>query len=97
MQEVEMPEVDERHPLKILGRTIGTYSGWDGEDLCVIYYAFKPVDVLAAELPEGDINVEYENGYFSFYDADGQLYKRFDMIAILSMIQRDPDASAVQS
>lgn len=93
--------MSERQDLKILGRTIGTVDGWDGDEDCFVYYEFKPNDVLKNELPEGDLNFEMTNGYFSYYtyDENGQkLDKRFDVLTILTMVQRDrdPDGQTLQ-
>ncbi len=79
-----------RAPLVLLGRTIGTYEGWDGDPDVMVFYAFKPCDVLSTELPEGDLTVDYTKGLFTYHEDDGALYKSFDMLATLQMVQRNP-------
>lgn len=78
-----------RNTLKVLGRIIGTFDGWDGDGVeCMVFCAFKPCDVLAEELPEGDLTVNFHEGTFTYYEDDGAVYKTFDMLPILNMVQR---------
>jgi len=90
-----------RDNLRVLGRTIGTYSGWDGDDSTgFVFYAFKPIDVLATELPEGDLNMNWDTGEFTYWLGDGEEfapYKVLDMLTILNMVQRDPDPMTVEA
>jgi hypothetical protein len=75
--------------LKVLGRTIGTHNGWDGDMDAMVFYDFKPCDVLADDLPAGDLNVDFQAGDFSYYDDDGNVTKTLDMLPILTMVKRD--------
>lgn len=84
-----------RNDLKILGRTIGTFDGWDGDPDCMIFCEFKPHDVLKDDLPEGDLTFNMEAGDFTYCDDDGNETKRVDVIKIMNMIQRDPDVPTV--
>lgn len=78
-----------REELITIGRHIGTYDGWDeGDSDVMIFYAFKPCDVLASELPEGDLNVDFTKGEFTYYEDDGSLYKKYDMLPILQMVKK---------
>jgi len=79
-----------RNDLMVLGRTIGTYDGWDGDFLeTLIFYAFKPCKLLEKELPEGDLTVNYEKGNFIYFKDDGGIDKTIDMMHILNMIKKD--------
>jgi len=84
-----MNDSPERIPVKLLGRTIGTASGWDGDDTSMVFYEFTPHTVLADDLPPGDLSFSYDEGDFSYYDDDGKRTKTIDAMKVLSMIQRD--------
>jgi hypothetical protein len=81
--------MSDRYPLVLLGRTIGTHDGWDGDMDAMVFYAFKPCNVLSTELPEGDLTADYQKGLLEYYTDDGKLYKSFDMLEKLQMVQRD--------
>jgi len=85
-----------RDKLTILGRTIGTFDGWDGDDDWTVFYKFEPVDVLKDDLLAGDLNYAQFEGWFSFVDDEGKLVgQKVDVIKIMNMIQRDPDVATV--
>lgn len=55
----------------ILGRKIGTFSGWNVQDtLVVIFYEFEPVEGL--QLPTEDLTVDFDGGQF-ITDKDGKI------------------------
>lgn len=80
-------EEDTPSPLVILGRTIGTFTGWDqGDTLAFDYYGFKPVEGLP--IPACDLNVDYDNGYFSHYNDAGNKLGEWDIVTCLQAITR---------
>lgn len=71
----------------VLGRKIGTSSGWDpADDLSFVLYDFKPYDGVA--LPTGDITVNYDKGVFEVYDEAGEVELTFDMIDLLAAVPK---------
>lgn len=60
----------QRIEVKVLGLVIGTASGWDELDTCVLYfYDFEPNNGI--NLPSKDLVVDFEDGLFMTYDDDG--------------------------
>jgi len=78
-----------RSDLKILGRTIGTFDGWDGDMDWTVYYQFEPVDVLKDDLPEGALTVDILNGVFTYADDNGNVTQSVDIVHIANMMQKD--------
>ena len=78
--------------LVILGRTIGTYSGWDQMDTnSFMFYEFKPIDALKETLSPGDLGVNYSDGHFEYFTAisgDGNPTKQLDILDTLVGIKR---------
>lgn len=70
----------DRYPFTVLGRDIGTGSGWDQIDMVqIVIYDFIPS--FGVDLPRGDLSVEYDNGYFKMYDDDvGEVTWSADMV-----------------
>jgi hypothetical protein len=72
---------DERVPWIVLGREIGTGTGWDGELDSFTIYNFKPEHEV--KLPEGDLHIDFIKGLFLQYTDDGEETFQADMIEIL--------------
>lgn len=71
----------------VLGRVIGTATGWDtldGSD--IILYEFVPTPEI--DLPSGDLGVLFEKGLFQTYDDEGKETFIRDMIATLRHLSR---------
>lgn len=76
---------NKRSTYPILGRNIGTATGWDELDLDVmILYEFEPAEGI--NLPRGDLYVDYINGIFQNAEDDDST--AFDMIDILKNIKK---------
>lgn len=53
----------------ILGRFIGTYTGWDRQDTFeIMAYDFKPYP--GVDLPSGDVSFDLETGLATCYKDD---------------------------
>lgn len=71
----------------VLGRVIGTATGWDelgGSD--IILYDFLPS--VETELPAGDLCVLFEKGIFEMHDDAGNLTFTSDIIGELRNVAR---------
>jgi hypothetical protein len=67
---------NERSNLILLGRDVGTFTGWDqGDTLAFVYYGFKP-------------KVDYDNGNLLFYDDEGNITWEQDIVNTLKEIPR---------
>lgn len=79
----------ERHPLIILGRTIGTYNGWDElEDPDFFVYEFEPAPSIP--IPACDcLIIQYSKGTFEQTDNGGDAFATFDIIETLANIPKD--------
>lgn len=78
---------ENRSDLVVLGRVIGTFTGWDqGDTLNFVFYGFKP---KFEGMPEGDMNVDYEGGFFRFYDDEGNETWANDIIERMKDIPRE--------
>lgn len=74
---------DKRVTFKVLGRNIGTATGWDElGDNDIILYEFIPDSRF--DLPSGDLGVLFEAGRFVTYDSDGNEANDIDMVAALA-------------
>jgi hypothetical protein len=73
----------ERFEWVVLGRVIGTATGWDQADTFVMQiYDFEPDKEI--NLPKADcLTIDFEKGVAQIYDDDGQLKQDFDLINIL--------------
>jgi len=80
--------MSERHTFTVLGRDIGTATGWDQQDThVVIFYDLEPFYEI--NLPKGDVEFDSENGYFIAYDENGDLVgEKLDVISVLSNTSR---------
>ena len=81
-------ESNERKPLIVMGRRIGTYTGWDGDDEECVYYGFRYHS--GVNLPTSDLSVNYKLGQFRVYDEQGTLTFQCDAIPILARL--DPES-----
>lgn len=66
----------------ILGRLIGTASGWDAsDDYAFVLYDFEPL--YGVNLPRGTINFDFIKGHISTFDEVGNESVGLDMISAL--------------
>lgn len=78
---------DKRVNWKVLGRTIGTGTGWDQLDTVdFIIYDFEPAQGIS--IPSGDLCVLYEVGKVEMYGDDGEVTFSADIVATLRDIPR---------
>lgn len=70
----------------ILGRHVGTSTGWDqGDTFAIVLYDFKPAEGI--DIPAGDLNVDYDTGKMSIWkdDGSGKTWEA-DMITVLAKL-----------
>jgi hypothetical protein len=73
---------EERNPLKVFGRVIGTYTGWEQvDDLTFMFYDFIPDEKY--DLKAGDLAVDYESGSFQV-TTDDEYVQGGDLLPILA-------------
>jgi len=83
-------EQEERMEVKVLGRVLGTASGWDGDPgETVWFYDFQAVSGL--HLPFTSLAVDFLNGYIGTLDNEtGEFTKNStnDIVLFLSGVPR---------
>ncbi len=66
----------------ILGRVIGTATGWDQSDtFSIMLYDFHPADNVS--IAGGDVLIEFEKGLWEVYDGNGTVIRQGDLIEAL--------------
>ena len=83
--------MDEHVEWVVLGRVVGTASGWDQADTFVMQlYDFKPS--VGVNLPASDcITFDFDNGLAQTYDDNGNVTHSSDIIeSLFSAIRRVP-------
>lgn len=79
-----MRKEDERFPFYVLGRAIGTTTGWDGDMETFTLYNFIPH--AGVKFPEGDITICYPYGVVETYDEEGNCCTADDIIPLIQNI-----------
>jgi len=75
---------DKRVEFTVLGRIIGTGTGWDEMDNChLIIYDFQPGERFP-HIPEGDLGVNFNAGTFEYHDDQGNMIASYDIVKELS-------------
>ena len=60
----------ERLDWEVMGRLVGTATGWDQQDTWVMMlYDFVPVEGIP--FPTGDVTFDFERGTVTLYNDDG--------------------------
>lgn len=72
----------------MLGRLIGTATGWDqGDTFALSLYDFEPAEGVC--LPKGDPYINFESGVIEYWSDDGQVVVyRFDLIDVLQNAEK---------
>jgi hypothetical protein len=82
-------------PWTILGREIGTATGWDQADTFIMQlYDFMPA--AGVDLPSGTISINFETGMVESWDDNGQIIKARDIVTAvcaLSCFSQKPPVS----
>lgn len=74
---------EKRTDWTVLGRKVGTSTGWDQVDTFVMMlYDFEPVSGI--DLPDGCVNFDFENGTAESFDDDGKPTKSVDLVAAIT-------------
>lgn len=69
----------------ILGRNVGTATGWDQQDTFVItIYEFEP-NSKYPKLLKGDVTVDFEKGTMELYDDNGDITNSVDLVGVLNV------------
>lgn len=75
-----MPDLS--YPLILLGRHIGTTTGWDLDGtMCFMFYDVVPAP-HAGYFPAGNIAVDLESGYVKKHIEDGTI-RIFDLVELI--------------
>lgn len=75
----------DRHQFDILGRNIGTATGWDeAGNFGLTLYGLHPVQGL--DIPSGDMFIDFESGQFESYGADGSAIAGGDIVSIIAQL-----------
>lgn len=73
--------------VKILGRVLGTASGWDGDlGENVWFYDFKPNEGI--DLPAGDLLFDETNGMIGLTTDEGEISNGQDICKFLAPLPR---------
>lgn len=76
----------ERSEFRVLGRKVGSASGWDDvTDHGIILYDFQPAP--GVPIPPGDTVFEFESGVIEQSDESGVIWSK-DMIEVLRDVPR---------
>jgi len=81
--------MSKRITVSVLGRTIGTATGWDGDPSgWTCYYDFEPKSGI--DLPIGDLYLNDNNGTIGLSNEEtGEPLNAQDVVTVLSAIPRD--------
>lgn len=73
----------ERNPVSVVGRQIGTATGWDQMgDWAIVLYEFEPYEGF--DMPIADLFVDYENGKFQNFDDKGNETENKDLLIVMN-------------
>lgn len=79
---------DARLPWTVLGREIGTATGWDQADTFVMQlYDFQPAENV--DLPAGTLCINFESGVAETYDDDGKVLISKDIVLALFNVRAE--------
>jgi len=81
-------DTHERSDCIILGRTIGTATGWDGdeENIVILLYEFQPAPGI--DLPAGDVTIDFDAGLAETHDDHGEVLISKDIVTVLANVPR---------
>lgn len=83
-----MSREDKRVDWTVLGRVIGTATGWDQADTFVMMlYEFEPADDV--DLLAGDINIDFEKGVVEAFDDEGNVTSTKDIVLALFNVMKE--------
>lgn len=83
----EIEEAEDRIEVDILGRNLGTASGWDGEPSeCISFYEFQPRDGI--KLKFGELQVDFTKGLICLQDPEGEIEEPKDLVEFLYQVER---------
>lgn len=78
---------DNRFPFFLLGRVIGTTTGWDQvADLEITLYDFEPEKGI--DLPSGLVSFNFEEGLAKVYSDDGEVLQSYDLVKVLTDVKQ---------
>lgn len=82
---------EERFPVTILGRHLGTSTGWDGNsDLSITFYNFIPADGVTTLFTDahGTLNLDLENGLIIVFNEEGNVVEQDDLLKRIKGLSR---------
>lgn len=75
--------MSERIEFEVMGRVIGTSSGWDQVDTWAMHlYDFVPAEGII--LPKGGVTFDFERGLATSYTDSGTIIEAIDIVHALS-------------
>lgn len=78
----ESAKKDKRYDESVLGRHIGTMTGWDqADDFAILLLDFEPA--VGVSIPAGDIVINFDTGKVETYNDDGDVTFEADIIDVL--------------
>lgn len=88
MSDIEETHEEDRIEVDVLGRNLGTASGWDGDmGECIWFYDFEPDEGI--DLPKGMIQIDYNKGIMGVPDDEsGVITDAFDIVVFLSKVEK---------
>lgn len=75
----------------IMGRKLGTATGYDLEGTGLVFYDFFSDDGI--DLPSGDTWFLFDKGIAGVYDNNGIMEAATDLVPVLAKIERTEDKS----
>ncbi len=86
---------NERSEWTVLGRVVGTATGWDQiDDSIIILYGYEPSAAMSVHFPIDltakplDLGVDFENGWLETYADDGEVVTKVDIFEALAALPR---------
>lgn len=82
-----MSDDEDRIEVDILGRNLGTASGWDGDPgECIWFYEFQPRD--GVDLKSGDLQIDFVKGLIGIQGPEGEILDPEDAVYFLNEVKR---------
>jgi len=79
--------IEDRLEVNILGRNLGTASGWDGEPgENIWFYDFEPVDDI--DLPKCTLSIDFTKGEIGAQDDEGLVQLPLDIVSFLNGVAK---------
>jgi hypothetical protein len=85
---------EERTRCEVLGRDIGSYTGWDQPDTFTIQFIeFEPRE--GVNIPAGTLYIEFETGAYEVFDSKGDSVASGDIVNAIKDI-KPPEPTSIR-